>query len=47
MKNEIEKLIKSIKKEKQWQPGIDWVQYSGPYFSDDEYIAATTTIPIP
>lgn len=44
MKNEIENLVKNFNQQKQWIEGTDWVQYSGPYFSDDEYVAATTTI---
>ena len=27
-----------------WKKGIDYVQYAGPYFSEDEYIAAIETI---
>lgn len=29
---------------KNWTAGIDWVQYAGPYFSSDEYIAAIDTL---
>ena len=31
-------------KEKKWTPGIDWVQYSGPYFDSEEYVKAVGTL---
>ncbi len=31
--------LKQSQKSKNWIPGKDWVQYSGSYFDDDEYIA--------
>ena len=31
--------LKQSQKFKNWIPGKDWVQYSGSYFDDDEYIA--------
>ena len=29
---------------KTWTPGKDWVQYSGPYFSDAEYVRSISTL---
>jgi len=29
---------------KEWKPGIDWVQYSGSYFTEDEYVATISTL---
>jgi CDP-6-deoxy-D-xylo-4-hexulose-3-dehydrase len=29
---------------KTWTPGKDWVQYSGPYFNSEEYIAAVSVL---
>jgi CDP-6-deoxy-D-xylo-4-hexulose-3-dehydrase len=29
---------------KDWKPGIDWVQYSGSYFTEDEYVATISTL---
>jgi len=31
-------------KEKEWKPGEDWVSYSGPVFSSEEYVEAVKTI---
>lgn len=31
--------LKQSQRSKNWIPGKDWVQYSGSYFDDDEYIA--------
>jgi len=45
---EILKLVKEFidKKsaDKTWSPGKDWVQYSGPVFSSDEYVAAISSL---
>ena len=29
---------------KTWTPGIDWVQYAGPYFSNDEYVRSIDSL---
>ena len=29
-----------IEKEKIWKPGEDWLSYSGPVFSSEEYMSA-------
>ena len=45
---EILKLVKEFidKKsaDKTWSPGKDWVQYSGPVFSSDEYVSAISSL---
>jgi len=46
--NDILKLVEDYIKEKHskksWTPGKDWVQYAGPYFTSDEYVAAVKTL---
>lgn len=42
--NKISDFIKNKKSKKEWKPGVDWVQYSGPYFTEKEYIAAVDTL---
>lgn len=39
----VSKYIKS-NNNKKWVAGKDWVQYAGPYFSDDEYIQAVKSL---
>ena len=34
----VSEYIKEKKANKTWEAGKDWVQYSGPYFNDQEYI---------
>ena len=29
---------------KKWQPGVDTVQYAGPFFDENEYIASIETL---
>jgi len=36
--------VNEQQKDQKWKPGEDWIQYSGPYFSDDEYTAAVDTL---
>ena len=36
--------VNEKQKDQKWVPGEDWIQYSGPYFSDDEYTAAVDTL---
>jgi len=45
-KDMIFKLIEEVlaEPEQEWRPGMDWVQYAGPYFDKNEYIAAIDTI---
>jgi CDP-4-dehydro-6-deoxyglucose reductase, E1 len=47
-KEEILKLVSEYIKEKHaaktWVPGQDWVQYSGPYFTEDEYVRSISTL---
>ena len=33
-----------IQLKKEWVPGEDWVQYSGPYFTEEEYAAAIESL---
>jgi CDP-6-deoxy-D-xylo-4-hexulose-3-dehydrase len=40
----VETYIKQKHSEKTWEAGKDWVQYAGPYFSSDEYVAAVKTL---
>ena len=40
----VEQYIKEKESKKTWTPGEDWVQYSGPYFSHDEYVRAVKTL---
>ena len=40
----IEEYIDDKHKRKSWTPGVDWVRYSGPYFSSDEYVSATKSL---
>ena len=36
-KEDIENLVSSYVSKKEWNEG-DWVQYAGPYFTNDEYV---------
>jgi CDP-6-deoxy-D-xylo-4-hexulose-3-dehydrase len=38
------KFIDDKHRNKEWIPGKDWVQYSGPYFNSEEYIAAVKSL---
>lgn len=40
----IEEYIKEKHSEKSWEAGKDWVQYAGPYFDSQEYVAAVKTL---
>lgn len=40
----IDKYISKKHSEKIWEAGKDWVQYAGPYFDSQEYIAAVKTL---
>lgn len=40
----VDKFIKEKHSKKTWKEGEDWVQYAGPYFSSEEYIAAVKTL---
>lgn len=42
--NAIGEYLKNKKLKTEWTPGTDWVQYSGPYFTEKEYIAAVDTL---
>jgi len=42
--NEIKKYADENILKKNWEAGKDWVQYSGPYFSSDEYVAAVKSL---
>jgi CDP-4-dehydro-6-deoxyglucose reductase, E1 len=30
--------------EKKWEPGKDWVQYAGPYYTSDEFVAGVSSL---
>jgi CDP-6-deoxy-D-xylo-4-hexulose-3-dehydrase len=40
----VSKLIKNRRKNAKWIAGKNWVQYSGPYFDDKEYVAAVKSL---
>lgn len=40
----VEEYIKKKHSEKKWEAGKDWVQYAGPYFDSEEYVAAVKTL---
>ncbi len=42
--NDISLFIKDKRSKKEWIPGKDWVQYAGPYFDDQEYIASIKSL---
>lgn len=40
----IKEYVLSKQEAKTWRPGEDWIQYSGPFFNDEEYVAAVSTL---
>lgn len=40
----VEEYIKQKHGQKSWKAGEDWVQYAGPYFDSEEYVAAVKTL---
>jgi CDP-6-deoxy-D-xylo-4-hexulose-3-dehydrase len=40
----VEQYVKEKHSQKKWEAGKDWVQYAGPYFSSDEYVAAVKSL---
>lgn len=40
----VEEYMKQKHSKKEWIPGKDWVQYSGPHFDSEEYTAAVKTL---
>lgn len=40
----VQDFVKQKQESKQWRAGEDWIQYSGPFFNDDEYVAAISTL---
>lgn len=40
----VEQYINEKDSKKEWKAGEDWVQYSGPYFTADEYVRAVKTL---
>jgi CDP-6-deoxy-D-xylo-4-hexulose-3-dehydrase len=40
----VDKYIKEKHAQKTWQAGKDWVQYAGPYFDSQEYVAAVKSL---
>jgi CDP-6-deoxy-D-xylo-4-hexulose-3-dehydrase len=40
----VDKYIAEKHSQNKWRPGIDWVQYAGPYFDSQEYVAAIKTL---
>ena len=40
----VDKYIKEKHSQKTWQAGKDWVQYAGPYFDSQEYVAAVKSL---
>lgn len=42
--NLVKEFIQEKENNKHWTPGKDWVQYAGPFFSADEYVASIDTL---
>lgn len=42
--NSINEYIQLKHSEKKWNAGQDWVQYAGPYFNSEEYVAAVKSL---
>ena len=42
--NDISLFIKDKHSKKEWSAGKDWVQYAGPYFNDQEYVASIKSL---
>ncbi len=42
--DDIREFIRAKRASKVWTPGKDWVQYSGPYFDEDEYVSAIRSL---
>lgn len=40
----VDEYITDKHSKKTWNPGIDWVQYAGPFYSSEEYIRAVKTL---
>ena len=40
----VESYISTKRKNQTWVPGKDWIQYSGPYFNSEEFVAGVDTI---
>lgn len=40
----VSQYIKEKHETKIWTPGVDWVQYSGPYFDSEEFVAGVDTL---
>ena len=40
----VDKYIKEKHSQKKWEAGKDWVQYAGPYFDSQEYMAAVKSL---
>ena len=40
----VDSYISTKRKTQKWEPGKDWVQYSGPYFNSDEFVAGIDTL---
>jgi len=40
----VDEYIQKKHSEKTWTAGKDWVQYAGPYFDSQEYVAAVKSL---
>jgi CDP-6-deoxy-D-xylo-4-hexulose-3-dehydrase len=40
----VQTYIQDLNSTKEWIPGKDWIQYSGPYYNSNEYVAAIDTL---
>lgn len=40
----VSEFVKETQEAKVWRAGEDWIQYSGPFFNDNEYISAIDTL---
>lgn len=40
----VEDYVQKTKQAKSWTPGVDWVQYAGPYMGPEEHVAVVKTL---
>ena len=42
--NSVSEYIEELQEKESWEPGKDWVKYSGPNFDKNEYVAAIKSL---
>ena len=40
----VNEFVQEKKANASWTPGVDWIQYSGPFFNEKEYIAGVESL---